>query len=459
MWLLQGTPMKVQEEALLKSEGMPGFGYFMEMGLGKTATLLADYERARERGEVDTLAVVCPNSLKSNWQGEVEAWTVRAVRTGISPSLSPDGEIFIINYEALASTVSKPYTFLFNLLNTRKVMLALDESTKIKSPQAKVTKNLLAISRLAKMTRVLSGAPLVQGIQDMWAQLKFIGGLKGMSFYQYKARYCQLGGYLGKQIVGAYSSTMQEVIDEANRIGYRARKKDWLKELPDKTYLIKDIELSPKQKAYYKQMLDDMVVFLGQNDEAVVANMVVTQLTKLQQIASGFILDETGIPVVLEENDSKTEELINILSQVDGKVIVACHFRYTIWKLSERLKKEGVSFCVIQGGLTPEEIAEAKAQFNKDGGARVMLCQQQSAKYGHTLLGGENDPCYTTVFYENSFSLDARLQMEDRNHRKGQRYPVTIIDFAAAPIDKKIIKSLQKKENLAQSIVDALKSI
>ena len=459
MWLLNGTPMQVQQEALLKSDGQEGFGYFMEMGLGKSATLLADYERARERGEVDALIVVCPNSLKSNWQGEIENWMLREAAVCLSPDLILDREIFIVNYEGLASMGGMRYAFISQILSKRKAMLALDESTKIKNPQAKVTKNLLGLCRLAKMTRVLSGAPLVQGIQDMWAQLKFIGGLRNMSYYQYKARYCQLGGYMGKQIVGAYSSTMQEVIDEANRIGFRARKKDWLKDLPDKTYLIRDIELSAKQKTYYKQMLDDMVVFLGSGDEAVVANMVVTQLTKLQQIASGFIHDETGVPVVLEENDSKTEELLNILGQVDGKVIVACHFRHSIAKLAARFEKEGTTYAKIEGGLTPEEIALAKAEFNKDGGARVMLCQQQSAKYGHTLLGGENDPCFTTVFYENSFSLDARLQMEDRNHRKGQRYPVTIIDFAAAPIDKKIIKSLQKKENLAQSIVDALKSV
>lgn len=462
-WPITGEPRGAQLAALAASSHMPaGFAYFKEMGMGKSATLLADYERLRLIGHVDMLVVVCPNTLKSNWLGEIETWMPRPVEAVALPKrVPPTTEMVIMNYEALA-TGHAPGTALIRDAadKGRRIMLALDESTQIKNPQAARTKALLSLVPLVRFRRILSGAPIVQGIQDVWAQLKFIGGITTMTYVQFRSRYCVMGGYQGKQILGSNPKTRHEVQACMQKHGFRARKSEWL-DLPDKLYVSRDIELSPLQTKHYRSMLQEMVVWLDTHGEepTAVATMVATQLVKLQQITSGWVYSSVGgEPMDIELRDAKSNALMAILQdEVQSKVIVVTYFKHTMARLKVRMDEAGIPFAVIQGGMPADEIAKQKALFNRDGGARVMLVQESSAKYGHTLLGGENDPCHTTVFYENSFSLDDRLQMEDRNHRIGQRYPVTIIDFVATGVDKKIVRALVNKRKLAEEIVDAVR--
>ena len=88
-----------------------------------------------------------------------------------------------------------------------------------------------------------------------------------------------------------------------------------------------------------------------------------------------------------------------------------------------------------------------------------MIAQLTAGKYGHTLLGTKNMPCHTTIFYENNYDLDARVQAEARNHRHGQNYPVTYVDLIGTQLDKKVVFALQKKQQMATAIVDAIKSL
>jgi len=427
----------------------------MEMGLGKTAVTLAEFMQLLIDDKVDNLIVVCPNSLKTNWANEVEFWSEGKLKSEVWDDCTPDlkPRVKILNYETLAIASKRGYLYIKQLLDMgRRVMLVLDESTQIKKHNGVRTKSLLGIARSCSFTRILSGAPMVQGPQDVWSQLKFIGALKGMPYANFKKRYCVMGGYQGKQIMGANPNTMPELQAIIDQNAFRAKKEDWT-DIPPKMYYVRNIPQTPAQKRIYKEMVDDFVTMV--NQEHIEAQMVITQMGKLQQISSGFVYDENKEAQLITGGNPKLNELKEILEEIDSRVVVVTFFTYSTKLLMKELEPYGVAG--IYGGLSDAEIDDAKKRFNT-GDARVIVCQSSAAKYGHTLLGDKEMPCHTTVFYENSFSLDDRLQIEDRNHRIGQQHGVNIIDFVTSTIEAKVIKALQQKKDLAGVIIDAVKT-
>ena len=104
-------------------------------------------------------------------------------------------------------------------------------------------------------------------------------------------------------------------------------------------------------------------------------------------------------------------------------------------------------------GMTPEEIKRNKDEFNNSN-VQTIISQVDSGKYGHTLLGNEQMRCFTTIYFENNYSLDARIQSEDRNHRKGQHSDhVLYIDMFGSPVEKHVCDILQKKNDLSKYIM------
>lgn len=451
-WQIKGKPFEAQIEALNRTKHEPhGFAYFMEMGLGKTAVTLAEFVKLKNDGKVDVLVIACPHSLKQNWADEVKFWTEGGLTTSIWPKFE-DADVYIFNYEAFSVGGRTGEAALRGLCGKKRVYLALDESTQIKKHNSVRTKSLLGTARMCSYTRILSGAPMVQGPQDIWAQLKFIGAMKGINFFQFRNRFCLMGGYMGKKIIGANPVSVSELHRILDTCSFRAKKMDWL-DIPEKTYFTRTIEMSPQQKRHYKSMLVDFITYV--NGQEVDAAMVVTQMGKLQQISSNFVYDEDGVPRDLGGPNRKLNEIKQILDdEIDGKLIVVSYFAHSTQVLLSELEEYGV--VGIYGGQSSEEIAAAKEDFNR-GDARVIVCQESAAKYGHTLLGTEDMPCCTTVFYENSFSMDDRVQIEDRNHRIGQRFTVNIIDMVCSDIEAKVIKALQQKQDIAEAIIDAIK--
>lgn len=457
-WPLNHSPYEVQSLALSKTDHGPhGYAYFMEMGLGKTATLLADFLREKHRGQVSKLVVVCPFSLVGNWAREVGVWTNGKdnLRVSTWPGKG-EADVYVINYEAFAVGNALGVGFVADLSDKYPVMLALDESTQIKNNGSVRTRALLSLARNCKYTRILSGAPMVQGPQDLWSQLKFIGELRGVNYYQFRNRYCQMGGWQGKQILGPNPACIAELSGIVDKCGFRAKKEDWL-DIPAKTYLPRDVKMSPKYISAYRRMQDELLMEV--DGQEVTAPMAITLMLKLQQISSGFIISDDGTTHRIEGPNAKLNELLSIIdTEIDTKVIIPVYFQESQLILQEALTKAGIQFAKILSKMSPEEIEHEKHLFNTDDQVKVALAQTSSQKYGHTLLGTSRVPCHTTIFYENTFSLDDRLQMEDRNHRIGQRFPVNIIDLNCSPVETKAVRALSRKENVAKVIVDAIRT-
>lgn len=457
---------EVQREALIRSYNKPGFAYFMEMGLGKTRTDLIDTMEAAAAGWIDCAVVVCPNSFKEGWVAEIEKWNF-----SINPHVYESGAnasnrnflkqkftglpMVIINYEALRTGAGQDYILQF--IKGRKAKITADESIQIKTYNSAQTKSALALSKYFVRRRILSGKPMTQGPHDIWAQMRFIGGLENYNYFAFKTIFCKMGGFKGKQVIGTVNP--ERLASLLDPLCYKAEKKDSLN-IP-KTHSLREYKLGPTLQKHYDNMMDDFVVWL-ESGETVTIEAAITKFAKLQQIQSGFIITEEGKieKLVDDNNNPRLCALVDLIeTELIGKICVPYHHLATGRMLMQSLAKYQPAMIAGKDTMNQSEtdVEAEKKRFNDDPNCRVIILQTKAAKYGHTLLAGPKpeDRCYTMAFFENTYSLDDRSQIEDRIHRTGQKADgCNYIDFVGTPLDKSVAQALDRKESVYKSIMD-----
>ena len=442
---------------------MIGFAYFLEMRLGKTNALLNEWLLfCRDHG-LKKLLVIAPNKYKVAWQIEAARFGVineihvfdSIRRKDATSFIQKKGEIIIVNYEALVSDANM---VILDEFVDNKTMMAADESILIKNKESFFFRNGLLLAKKAAITRILTGKPVVQGPHDLWSQLRFIRCLDGWNFYQFRNTFCKIGGFKGKQVVGAKGvEKLQAILATCSFIAHRV---DWGTSF-DTDYEIRTIEMLPAQKKAYNNMEDEFITWLDSGD-MVTVDQVVTKYIKLQQISSGFIIDEnkkvheivkaTQLPKLLELQNSLENE-------ITGKTLIICHYAHSLDVLELYLKQYNP--VVIRGAQAMrkagKEIEREKWRFNNDPTCRIMIGQVQALKYGHMLMGSASDPCLTTLYYENTYSLDDRAQSEQRNQGEGQQAGIHVIDYCISDAERRIILALQRKEDVAAAILNYYK--
>lgn len=459
-------PKGAQAAALKRSRGKKGFGYFMEQGLGKTGTTYQDFLDNALDYDLTRMVVIAPNSFKGGWAEEAQKFSFP-----ITPIVAESGNIshlpsyfrrgfntrpaLIVNYEAIRyqSTQDLIRTF----LGDRRGYLAADESIKLKDYQSDQTKAALEISKWFDFSRILSGKPMAQGPHDLWAQMRFIKQLDGFKYHPFKNAFCRMGGFKMKSVLGAQN---EEIL--AERIDphvFRATKAEWT-DLPPKVYTHREYSMTPDQKKMYRQMEDEFVLMMSQftgdeNDDPVAVDQAITKYIKLAQIQAGFIIDaEKRVHTLVEPSKNPRLNALEdiIRDEVVGKVSVVYNHKVVRPMLYERFAKYNPTH--ISGGMTPQEIEDNKRKFNNDPTCRIIFLTK-AAKYGHTLLGGPEpeNHCSTQIFYENTYSLDDRSQIEDRSHRYGQLgESMSYYDIVGTPLDRDATRALQRKESVFQAV-------
>jgi len=455
--------LKVQEKALVNGHDRPGFAYYMEMGLGKTLTALTEFQILVEAKQATRMVVICPNSFKAGWVDEIKKHELE-----LHPFIFESGNdwynehflktdfkmppVLIVNYEAIRSVAVQDYITRF--VRGRAAMIVLDESIQIKTYNSLQTKAALALAPMFVYKRILSGKPVTQGPHDLWAQMRFIGAINDR-YFPFKTTFCKMGGFRGKNIVGAQNEEL--LAAKIDKFIFRASKADWT-DLPPKMYTARQYRLTPKLAAMYKSMEDDFVLWLNEN-ENVAVDVFITKYIKLAQIQSGFIIKEDGdvVELIPPEENPRFELVRAIMEEVPGKTVIPYIHKYTRHLLLRSL--EDYFPAIIKGGMSPEEISFNKQRFNNDEKCRTILVQTRAGKYGHTLLGGENviDKCSTMVFAENSYSLDDRSQIEDRIHRHGQTESCLYVDVWGTDLDRRITQALQNKESIVKAVFQYFK--
>jgi SNF2 family DNA or RNA helicase len=461
-------PYEHQLVALEKSWDKDEYAYFMEMGTGKSKVLIDNIAMLYDKGKINAAMIIAPKGVYRNWlsseipthlpshiQYKSVLWTALTSKTKDKEYQSLfetdyNLHIFIMNVEALSTP--KGLTFARKFLSCHNTLIAVDESTTIKTPKAARTKNIVGIANLAKYRRILTGSPVTKSPLDLYTQCKFLNeDLLGFaSYYSFQNRFaCMVDKWFGGRKVSVIKSYQR--LDELSKLiepfSYRVLKEDCL-DLPDKIYIKREVELTNEQLKLYQSM--KLVAMAALKGKVVKAPHVLTQMMRLHQITCGHLKTESGEIINIENN--RVKELLNVLEEVEGKVIIWANYIHDIENIVEAISKEHGNDSVVQyyGAIESDQRQKAIDKFQDPRSpVRFFVGNPQTGGYGITLTEAN-----TVIYYSNGYDLEKRLQSEDRAHRIGQKKSVTYIDLIAEKtVDEKIVKALRKKINIASEVL------
>ena len=453
--------------ALEKSWNRESYAYFMEMGTGKTKVLIDNLAMLYDKGKVNGALIIAPKGVVGTWYNNelpnhlpnhIENVTV-LWQSNITKKQQEKLEtlyeigtalhILIMNVEAFST--DKGIKFAEKFLSCHNTLMAVDESTTIKNPAAKRTKNILSLAQNTKYRRIMTGSPVTKNPLDLFSQCYFLDPfhLDHDSYYSFRMRYAVMktANISGRkiQLVNGFKN-LGELSDKLQPFSYRVLKEDCL-DLPDKIFIKRQIKLSPDQFKLYEQMKQEALAVLKGKQSTTVNTL--TQLMRLQQITCGHFTSDDGITQPIANN--RITELMDVLEEMEGKAIIWAHYQYDITAIIQAVvKKYGEESIVDYYGLTPQEERQPNIKrFQDDPKCRFIVGTPSTGGYGITLTAAN-----TVIYYSNGYDLEKRLQSEDRAHRIGQKKSVTYVDLMADDtVDEKIVQALRKKINIASEVL------
>jgi SNF2 family DNA or RNA helicase len=512
-YLFKTEPYQHQREAFMLQRDIKHFALLMGMGTGKTKLTLDTVAYNYDRGRIDILIVVAPKGVHRNWiEKEIPEhlpdWTNYRAATWMSPSkakvadrkavehvLEPGFEglrVIAFNMEAFRDSTKCPAAKLIRkIVNSLRVFMVIDESSKIKTPGSKRTMALRTLGKYTTAKRILTGTPVTQGPLDLYSQFNFLdpnilGFDNFITFKHYFAewerelnmqRYREINanrqarGLPPDPEAGMYETlTGYKNIETLKKLiaphSYRITKEECL-DLPEKIYMSRFVEMSDEQRKIYNKIVRQSIIEL--EGEQVTINHVLTKLLRLQQVLGGFVpIEEFGESEPIPGPNLRIESLMDMIGESNGKWIIWARFRAEIKAIQAALWEGYGAFSAVMyyGDVKDEDRTRAINRFQGEQPiienhavvgkepipdheqARFFIGQQHSGGYGLTLTAAEN-----VDYYSNDFSLEARLQSEDRAHRIGQDKHVTYTDQECpGTVDSKIISALKNKMNLADMV-------
>jgi len=461
-------PYQHQLKALKLSWEKSYFAYFMEMGTGKSKVLLDNIAMLYDAGKINGALIVAPKGVVGTWYKQeipthlvdhIENTTVlwqanitkgQSRKLGTLFKTGEELHILIMNVEAFST--QKGVDFAAKFLNCHNTLMAIDESTTIKNPDAKRTKNICKLGQYAKYKRILTGSPITKSPLDLYKQCDFLHPelLGHSSYYTFRTRYAimKTANFGGRsvQIVVGYRH-LDELAETLKGFSYRVLKDECL-DLPPKTFMKRIVKLTTEQEKVYKQMKH--LALAEMEGKMMTTATVLTQLMRLQQINCGHFRADDG--TIKEIKNNRITELLDTLDEIHGKVVIWAHYQYDVETIVKHLKKEYGDNCfVTYYGKTPmgERQDNIKKFQDLESPVRFFVGTTQTGGYGITLTAAS-----TKIYYSNGYDLEKRQQSEARIDRIGQKFPMTYIDIMAEDtVDERIVKALRKKINIASKIM------
>lgn len=451
-----------QKKALALSCDKAAYAYLLEMGLGKTAIAIANMGYLYMLKKVHAVLIVAPKGVHRQWtEQEIPkhldkrikyktiTWGDKVEKLSNGSSLL----FFSINIDAIRTKRGFDAANEFLLTYKGRNAIIVDEGHLIKNGTADRTKAAFQLGSISTYRRLLTGTPIAKSIIDAWSQFKFLDerilGHRYMT--SFRSRYCIMGGWENKEIVG------QKNTDEFFRLiqphSFRRTKVEVLN-LPPKTYIQRQYEMSDETRRHYKSLQNTFMTMFDDGEIADVPNAAVCAL-RLQQVLCGFLPMEDG--TLKEISHERIDALLEIVRQVKGQIVIWARFNEDIKRIEKALIKEfGKKCCKVYVGATKEkERAIIRAQFNR-GEFDYLISNPQAGGTGNDLPGKDRSAIYYSYSHR---SLD-RWQSEDRIHRIGTTGTVNIFDLVAArSVDKGILANLRQKRDISSLTLDELRAI
>jgi SNF2 family DNA or RNA helicase len=478
-----------------------GYALFMEQGTGKTPTAIAVMcHLAREKytrtGKPYYCIVVCPKNVKANWAREIQKFCtvpgrvvvlrggkLHRVKQLIEIAEDEPGSMFnvvITSYETLQKSWDALQMFNWDLG-------IADEAHMFKSPWAKRANAMVKLREKCERRLALTGTPVTNSLLDLYFPLEWLGeGMSGFvewkEFRSFYNKYSENGedNYQGAKVLVGFQN-LPMLHERLARVSFSITKKEAMPSLPEKTYLLEECGMSPKQKEVYRKVSSELAAeiqdALDDSPSAITINNTLTKLLRLSQITAGYVVvdaeyDDDGNPIKSGADRIKWFDEVPKLDAIveglkargpDDKTIVWCCWVPVIKKISERLTAEGIPHVLYYGGMSEADRAEAERCFNLDPKYKVFLGNPAAGGVGLNLPGydASNPDAYTTNaseawYYACNWSGVQRWQSEDRNHGRGRcRQSIQYRDFIVpGTIDVEILSKLQSKKQVAMEAGD-----
>jgi len=464
----KNKPMDHQNVALEKMWGEKTFALFMEMGTGKTFTIVNWSAAMFMNRDIEAMLVVCPTSVKPVWIGEMDAHcpiehSVYVLESGGSSKCekwmqsAPGLKVMVVGVEALSA--GRAYSSAIDFVLGHKTLMVIDESSRIKTHSATRTKRCIKLGEACQARAILTGTPITQGMQDLYAQFAFLDKdiIGQKSYYGFQNRYCTMGGFEGRKITGY--KNINEVMDLVAPHTYIVKKDDVL-DLPPKVYESIVVKPSKEQARILKDVGDKFVMGSSLNGLDLEVETILERMIRYQQIVGGmFPYDEDGgthgitpIPGPNPKLDAMCDMIKDL--DVNAKVIIWARFVPEQKMIAEYLDSIfGTCVAWYSAGSSTNERKQMIEDFQDPySGCRFFLSNPTMGGIGLTLTAASY-----VIYYSNSFSLEDRLQSEDRAHRKGQTKSVTYIDIMMDhQIDRDIITAIKNKKSVADYVESSI---
>ena len=408
-----------QLEAVNAVKDLEYAAIFHEQGLGKTKVAIDLVVHWLAHRQLDTALIVVKKGLLDNWQRELASHSqlvprvLTNNRNGNFYVFNSPARVMLAHYEAVRAERERMLLF----LRTRNVGVILDESTKIKNPDAVLTRTFLNLAPLFTRRVIMSGTPVSNRPHDIWSQIKFLddGASLGDDFGEFK-RSVELSNDLAgaESRQEALESQLQSIFHSISGFVVRETKASAEISLPEKVVHSVVTEWEPRQLELYRQVRESLRAIIFQDGQLVAdeSDVVLKRLLRLVQVTSNPNLIDASYQV----EPGKLETLLELVSSIvrDGeKCIVWTSFVQNVEWLASILRRHNPQ--LVHGMLGTREQTDAIRTFLDESSAKVFIATPGSAKEGLTLTVANH-----VIFYDRLFSLDDYLQAQDRIHRISQ---------------------------------------
>ncbi len=422
-------PLQHQKEAIEKLAGSRRFILADDMGLGKTtSTIIAALETGAKK-----VLIICPASLKINWQREIENYSDKSVYIAEGKKFSTDSDFVIVNYDILKNFHDMKDKSKSLLNQSEFELVILDEAHMISNPQAQRTKIINHYVKNIKRVWLLTGTPMTSRPMNYYNLLNIIESPVAQNWMAYAIRYCQ--GYqftAGKRkvwnVTGA--SNLEELRDRTSKQILRRLKEDVL-DLPDK--IISPVYLRLKSKEYEELMGEYYDWFDNKKEES---SSLTVQFSKLMKVRK----------VIANEKTKQTIEFAENIIEQGKKVIIFTNFTDTLQTIYQHFGKQAV---YLDGSCTKPHRQHAVDEFQDNEKIKVFVGNLKAAGVGLTLTAAE-----VVIMNDLSFVPAEHAQAEDRAYRYGQKSNVLVYyPLYENTIEGAIYDILNRKKEIIRTVM------
>ena len=408
-----------QKEAFEAIKDLEYAAIFHEQGLGKTKIAIDLLLYWLTETSIDTVMIVTKKQLVQNWIREFKNHT--AIKPAVLDTnkqgnfyvFTGPARVVVTNFEVLVSEIEQVKLF----LETRNVAIIIDESSKLKNPNAKLTKVFFELSTYFKKRVIMTGTPAANRPYDIWAQIFFLdqGKNLGTDFNSFKKE-TDLSNKLSRDenLQSNFEVAVSGIHSKIKNFSVRETKNSGIVELPDKVYVRETADFAPEQKSLYDRVREEIKIEVVKDGELVEddSSAIVKRLLRLVQITSNPRLVDDSF-----SGESAKEAVLDRLIQeilANGeKCIVWSSFIKNVDDFCKKYSELGSA--KIHGGMNMTDRNRSVERFYTDD-YRILFATPASAKEGLTLTMANH-----VIFYDRGFSLDDYLQAQDRIHRISQK--------------------------------------